>query len=228
MGSYISIFSCHDGFVGSVERGAVVTARVMWINAADCCMVGDMVRESSVSSSMDVEMSIGPGEKVGSGDELGDGEKGLSSESLPGTSITSCARAFRWGVVETLVDEVAMGAGAGARVFDFDFFAGSLVAAAAESFRGRPRGRVGEAGCWPDGGGSLTRAEARLSFLGRPLGRLGEGGASSAGFSRTGAVAAVDIAAVDAIPPKAARFLLAQHSWSRAIMPARLLTALKP
>jgi hypothetical protein len=83
----MSIFSYHDGVLGSLELGALVTASEMRSNTEACWPLGDAEKSSSVSSPKDADKSTPVGEEnVCSDDELrndpslpwSDAESGIS------------------------------------------------------------------------------------------------------------------------------------------------------
>lgn len=81
MGSYMSIFSCHDGFSGSCVRGALVTAFVMYPNISS--LLDGLAESGDVTPSSAAEKPIR------------DSDEKASSDSESAISITDFAAAFR-------------------------------------------------------------------------------------------------------------------------------------
>lgn len=106
-GSYINIFSCHDGSLGSCVGGAAFTALVMWSMRFDCVLVTDGASDISASSSSDRQTSTAGGDE----DRIS-GEEASSdpSEAESGISITSAATARGRGTFGRLVGVAAANA----------------------------------------------------------------------------------------------------------------------
>lgn len=90
IGSYSKIFSCQEGFEGSVVLGADVMALVIYSKDPGCSSATLPTKERSAPSFIDKDRSMsGVGEKLGSGDDCGVADDAiLSSDSESGISTT--------------------------------------------------------------------------------------------------------------------------------------------